>query len=143
MRFSFALLVMVLASLSRRRTQGSATNLGPPPDGGDSSALAPLARWSISFDDLDDAAGADGAAALADREPQPLVHGDGVDQRDLHLGVVARHAHLHPLGELDMAGDVRRPKIELGPVVRKERLVPAALLLRPHRHTRHDPAAQP
>src|SRR4051794_24183966 len=47
--------------------------------------------------DLDDAAGADGTATLADGEPQALVHRDGLLELHRHLGVVARHHHLGPL----------------------------------------------
>src|SRR4029450_10339714 len=75
-------------------------------------------RWSYAFrrmrifsfisdallEDLGDHARADGLAALADREAQPLVHGDGGDELDLHLHVVPRHHHLRPLGEGASAG---------------------------------------
>src|SRR5829696_4686657 len=44
--------------------------------------------------DLDDPAGADGAATLTDGEPEALLHGDGLDQLHRHLGVVAGHDHL-------------------------------------------------
>ena len=53
-----------------------------------------------SLDDLGDAAGTNGAATLADREAQALVHGDRLDQLDQHLGVVARHDHLGALGRV-------------------------------------------
>src|SRR5207253_826090 len=46
--------------------------------------------------DLGHDACADGAAALADREAQPLLHRDRRDQLDRHLRVVPRHHHLHP-----------------------------------------------
>src|ERR671912_2870903 len=63
--------------------------LGVPRRGGSGTLL----------DDLGDAAGADGAATLADREAEALLHGDGVDEVDVHEGVVTRHAHLGALGE--------------------------------------------
>jgi hypothetical protein len=45
---------------------------------------APSRRSSSSLlDDLGDAAGADGAATLADGEAQALVHGDRLDELDL------------------------------------------------------------
>src|SRR5689334_8142578 len=84
------------------------------------------------LDDLRDGAGADGAAALADREAQALVHGDRLDERDLHDGVVARHAHLHAVRELDVARDVGRAEVELRAVALEERRVAAALVLREH-----------
>src|SRR6202043_2739744 len=45
------------------------------------------------LDDFGHDPGADGAATLADCEPQTLVHGDRLAQLDLHLDVVARHHH--------------------------------------------------
>src|SRR5579884_541391 len=81
------------------------------------------------LEDLGDPTRADGAAALADGEAQALLHGDGLDQLDLHLGVVARHDHLGALGEGDDAGHVRRTEVELRAVVVEERRVPATLVL--------------
>src|SRR5215212_11578537 len=88
-----------------------------------------LASLSL-LDDLGDDAGADGAAALADREAQSLVHGDRLDQLDLHVRVVARHDHLLALRQLDRAGDVGGAEVELRPVAVEERRVPATLILR-------------
>ena len=68
------------------------------------------------FDYLGDDPRADGATALSDREPKALVHGDRLDQLDLHLRVLTRRDELAALGELDDAGDVRRAEVELGPV---------------------------
>src|SRR4029077_6306339 len=42
------------------------------------------------LDDLGDAAGAHGAAALADGEAEAVLHRDGGDHLDRHLDVVAR-----------------------------------------------------
>src|SRR4051794_26846782 len=90
-------------------------------------------RWpppsGVLLDDLGDAARADGPAALADGEAQALLHGGGLDQPDLHLGVVARHDHLGALGEGDDAGHVRRTEVELRAVVVEERRMPATLVL--------------
>src|SRR3954447_9493671 len=63
------------------------------------------ARWAGRpraelVDDLGDHARADGAAALADGEAQTGVHGDGLDQLDVHLDVVPRHHHLRALGQV-------------------------------------------
>ena len=58
----------------------------------------------------------------------------GCDEGDLHDRVVTRHAHLGALGQLDRAGHIGGPEVELGPVVPEERLVPAALLLGQHVH---------
>src|SRR6266571_618289 len=70
--------------------------------------------------DFDDAAGADGAATLTDREPQAFFHRDRLPQRDLHLGVITRHHHLRPLRQGDRAGHIRRPEIELRMIIREE-----------------------
>src|SRR3954447_9765395 len=82
------------------------------------------------LDDLGDGAGADRATAFTDREAEALIHGDRLDQLDLHLRVVARHDHLLALRELDRAGHVRRAEVELRPVAVEERRVPPALVLR-------------
>ena len=62
--------------------------------------LASRPRPVPTLDDLGDDAGADGAAALADREAQLLVHRDRRDQLHRHLHVVARHHHLRALRKL-------------------------------------------
>src|SRR4051794_37146834 len=49
---------------------------------------------SVLLDDLGDDPRAYGATALADREPEALVHRDRLDQLDRHLDVVAGHHHL-------------------------------------------------
>src|SRR5215218_6547017 len=82
--------------------------------------------------DLRDHAGADGATTLADGEPEALVHRDRRDQLDRHLHVVARHDHLHPLGQLHRARHVRRAEVELRAVALEEGRVAPALFLREH-----------
>src|SRR5581483_11676327 len=82
-----------------------------------------------SLGDLGDLAGADRPATLTDGEAQALLHGDGLDQLDLHLGVVAGHDHLGALGEGHHAGHVRRTEVELRTVVVEERRVAATLVL--------------
>src|SRR6201995_540834 len=74
-------------------------------------------------------AGADGAAALADRELEALFHGDGLDELDRHVGTVTRHHHLRALRQRDHAGHVGGTEVELRAVVVEERRVAAALLL--------------
>src|SRR3954471_504119 len=81
----------------------------------------------LLLQDLGDSAGGDGAATLADGEPQALFHRDRSDELGGDGGVVARHAHLGALRQGDGPGHVGRAEVELGPVVRKERLVAAAL----------------
>src|SRR5919199_575513 len=60
-------------------------------------------------------------AALADREAQALVHGDRLDELDLHLDVVTGHDHLDALGQLGDARHVGGPEVELRAVAREER----------------------
>src|SRR3954470_10552860 len=86
------------------------------------------------LDDLRDDAGADGAAALADGEAEPFVHGDRLAELDLHVRVVARHDHFLALRQLDRARHVRRAEVELRAVVVEERRVAAALVLREDVH---------
>src|SRR3954453_108119 len=81
------------------------------------------------LDDFGHHPGADGAAALANGEAQALVHGDRLDQLDVHLHVVARHDHLRALGQVGDAGHVSRAEVELRAVAVEERRVAAALLL--------------
>src|SRR3954453_4104274 len=84
---------------------------------------------SALLGDRDARAGADGPAALADREALADLEGDRGDQLDAHIDVVAGPDHLRPVGQADGAGDVGRAQVELGPVAVVERGVPAALLL--------------
>src|SRR6201993_1954138 len=87
-------------------------------------------RFAVELlDDLDDPAGADGAATLADREPQTLVHGDGLDQLHIDVGVVTGHHHLGALRQRHHTGHVGGAEVELRTVVVEERRVPTALVL--------------
>src|ERR1700691_6559524 len=91
-------------------------------------------RWAAGdsgplLEDLRYPAGADGAAALTDGEAQALFHGDGLDELDAHLSVVAGHDHFGALGQVHNARHVRGPEVELRTVAVEERGVPAALIL--------------
>src|SRR4051794_14686842 len=103
---------------------------GPAPPAAPSAGAtgAQLGRICL-LDDLGDDARADGAATLADGEAQALVHGDRLDELDLHLHVVTGHDHLDALGQMGTARHVGRPEVELRTVAREERRVTAALLL--------------
>src|SRR6185312_15307125 len=81
------------------------------------------------LDNFRDDAGADGAAAFADREAHLLFHGDRRDELDGHRDVVAGHDHFRAFGELDGARDVGRTEVELRTIVREERRVTATLFL--------------
>src|SRR6195256_3732611 len=86
--------------------------------------------WATTLlDDLDRHAGSDRAATFTDGEAHPLLDRDRGDELDLHVDVVARHHHLGALGQLDFAGHIRGPHVELRAVSLEERRVPAALLL--------------
>src|SRR3954454_6381528 len=61
--------------------------------------------YPVLLEDLGDATRADRPATLTDGEPQALFHGDGLDERDLHVGVVTRHDHLSALRQVHDAGD--------------------------------------
>src|SRR3954462_5960196 len=113
--------------LMGRRPGRMSLQLSNPPVGGVGRVEDPP-RESL-LDDLGDDSRADGAATLADGEPQTLVHGDRLDQLDRHLDVVARHHHLGPLGEVGDPGHVGGPEVELGPVAGEERGMTTALLL--------------
>src|SRR3989454_5966317 len=93
-----------------------------------------FSRGIVLLQDLGDPAGAQGAAALADREAQLLLHRDRRDQLDRHLRVAPRHHHLPPRRQLHRPGHVRGPEIKLRPVPLEERRVPPPLLLRQHVH---------
>src|SRR6187549_2713866 len=87
-----------------------------------------LAMSSLLLD-ADDGAGADGPATLADGEALADLEGDGGDQLDAHLDVVAGHDHLGPVGQADGPGHVGRAQVELRAVAVVEGGMAAALLL--------------
>src|SRR5436853_1232716 len=89
---------------------------------------------SALLQDLGGHAGADGAAAFADRKPQLLLHRDRRDQLDRDLRVVPRHHHFHPRRQLHRPRHVRRPQVKLRPIAFEKRRVPTPLLLRQHVH---------
>src|SRR6187431_189945 len=84
---------------------------------------------SSLFDDADDGAGADGPATLTDGEALADLEGDGGDELDAHLDVVAGHDHLGPVGQADGSGHVRRAQVELRTIAVVEGGMAAALLL--------------
>ena len=55
--------------------------------------------WRLVLVDADDDAGADGTAALTDSEAEAVLDGDGGNQLNVHVDVVAGHAHLNALGQ--------------------------------------------
>src|SRR5690625_3432260 len=109
-----------LPGVNRRGAAGSGSTTG--------IIAAPRAAITLLVD-LRDHAGADGAAAFADGEAQAFLHRDRVDQRDVHLHVVARHHHLHAFRQHHRAGHVRRAEVELRTVALEERRVTTAFFL--------------
>src|SRR6202008_4162883 len=89
----------------------------------------PLFPYSTLLDDGGDDAGADGAAAFADREAQLLFHRDRHDQVHFHGDVVARHHHLGAFRQVHDTGHVGGAEVELRTVVGEERRMTAALFL--------------
>merc|ERR1712078_177708 len=92
-----------------------------------------------SFDDLGDHASTDGAAALADSETHPLLHGDGADQFTRHLDVVPGHHHFNVAAIFrceggDLAGHVGGTDVELRAITGEEGSVASALFLFQHIH---------
>src|SRR6476469_7909269 len=86
--------------------------------------IFPCAMESSSrflLDDFCDDAGADGAAAFADREAEALIHGDRLDHLDVHVRVVARDDYLLAFRQLHGTRHVRRAEVELRAVVVEER----------------------
>src|SRR5207248_8382409 len=75
---------------------------------------------SALLQDLGGHAGADRAAAFADRKPQLLLHRDRRDQLDRHLRVIPRHHHLHPRRQLHRPRHIRRPQVKLRPIPLEE-----------------------
>src|SRR2546423_13859749 len=86
--------------------------------------------WATTLlDHLGRHTGSDRAATFTDGEAHPLLDRDRGDELDLHVDVVARHHHLGALGQLDLAGHIRGPHVELRAVALEERRLPATLLL--------------
>src|ERR1700674_1553071 len=90
------------------------------------------AIFRFLLEDLRYDACANRSAALSDREAETFVHGDRRNQLDRHLHVVPRHHHLHPFGQLNAPGHVRRSEEELRPVSLEERRVSPTLFLGQH-----------
>ena len=78
---------------------------------------------------LDNNTGTDGTAAFTDSEAEALLDRDGGDQLNVHVDVIAGHAHLGALGQSDDAGDVGGTEVELRTIVVEERGVTAAFIL--------------
>src|SRR3954470_406173 len=123
------ILFWAIAAMSQTRNE-------PPTERGLVCSVVSVSTPSALLDDLRHDTRADRAAALANREAQALIHGDRLNELDLHGDVVAGHDHLDALGEAGHPGHVGRAEVELGPVPREERGVAAALLLLEDVHLR-------
>src|SRR5208337_4090006 len=97
-----------------------------------------LSRGAL-LNDVRDLSRPDRLAAFADGELKPLVHCDGVDQLDREIGdMVPGHDHLLAFRQRDGRRHVRCAEVELGPIAREERGMPAAFFL----CQRHDGALE-
>ena len=99
------------------------------PSSGHSLLFRLIAQLSELLLDIDNNAGTNGTAALADSEAQTLLDGDGGDQLNIHLNIIAGHAHLYALGQGDNAGNIGGTEIELRTIVVEEGGVTAAFRL--------------
>ena len=88
-----------------------------------------LSKTNELLVDADDNTGTDGTATLTDSETQTGLDCDRGDQLDVHVDVVAGHAHLNAFGQGDDAGNVGGTEVELRTVVVEERGVTAAFVL--------------
>ena len=79
--------------------------------------------------DGDNNAGTNGTAAFTDSETEANFDRDRGDELNVHLDVVARHAHFNAFGKGDDAGNVGRTEVELRTVVIEERGMTAAFIL--------------
>ncbi len=80
--------------------------------------------------DLDNNAGTNRTAAFTDSETEAFLDSDRGDQLNVHLNVIARHAHLGAFRQADNASNVGRSEIELRTIVVEERSMTAAFILR-------------
>ncbi len=80
-------------------------------------------------EDLGDGSCTDGVATFTDGELGLGFEGNGVDELDGELDVVARHDHLDTLRKGDGSGDIGRTEVELRSVVGSEGSVSSALFL--------------
>ncbi len=78
-------------------------------------------RYDQLFVDLGNDAGTNGSAALTDSETQTLLDSDRGNQRNVHVDVIARHAHLNAFRQGDNTGNVGGTEVELRTVVVEER----------------------
>src|SRR5215831_7386815 len=90
----------------------------------------PSALTNALLEDVGDRAGADRTAAFTNRETRSFFDRDRHHQLATDRRVVARHHHLDALWQLQRAGDVSRPDVELRTIAVEERGVTAAFLLR-------------
>ena len=74
-------------------------------------------------------AGTNGTSTLTDSETEAFFNSDRSDKLNIHLYVIARHAHLCAFGKSDNAGNVSSSEIELRTIVVEERSMTAALFL--------------
>src|SRR5690625_2489737 len=86
------------------------------------------------LDDFGDQSGTNRAATLTNRELQPLLHRNRLNQLHGHLSVITGHHHLSTLSQRHRASHISRPEIKLRTIVIEKRRVPATLILTEHIH---------
>ena len=74
-------------------------------------------------------AGTNGTATLTDSEAESLFNSDRSDKLNIHLDIIARHAHLGAFGKSDNAGNIGSSEVELRTIVVEERSMTAAFFL--------------
>ena len=79
--------------------------------------------------DLGNNTGTNGTAAFTDSKAEAFFNGDRGNQLNIHLDVIARHAHLGAFRQLDDTRNVSRSEIELRTIVVEERRMTAAFFL--------------
>src|ERR1700679_3175611 len=86
------------------------------------------------LDNLRNRTRSNGSSALANGEPETLLHRHRRVQADLERDVVGRHAHLGAGRQLRRTRHVRRPEVKLRTIAVEERSVASALFLAQHVH---------
>src|SRR6185312_6163395 len=95
-----------------------------------SNRNSPITNTNLCLlDDLTDRPSSHGPSALADSEPESLLHGHWRDQLNRQRHVVARHHHLRAAWQLRHARHIRGAEVELRTISLEERCMTAAFFL--------------
>ena len=80
------------------------------------------------FVDFDNNTGTDGSAAFTDSEAETFFDCDRLDKFNIHLDVIAGHAHFSAFGKGDNTGNVSSSEEELRTIVVEERSMTATFV---------------